>query len=306
MLSRQLTMDQKPFYQKQPGSPLGLLHPIVYSDSALRFYNFHWHSFIEIVYGLREKIWISVDGRPYEVHPRDMVFVNSGSIHGYWGASPGAMIGLLEARSELLDDLPMDEDYPVPHNRIFRGKVFFSPAEDGKIHRRLEECFLAIQDESRNPKKGGCLALKARFYEMALVFLRELPESGDSRAKATEKNAGFCTNHEVLERIFSFIHEKYRNSGFNLDEMADFAGMSKFYFNRFFRKHTGQTFHKYLSSLRIAHAKESLVESNHTVLDIALTCGFGSKETFNRLFKQHTGIVPSLYRGTCQSLTHSS
>jgi AraC-like DNA-binding protein len=285
-------MEQKPFYQKHPEGPLGLFHPFAYFDSPMRFYNFHWHSFIEIAYGLNKKIWISIDGQSYEILPRTLAFINSGSIHGYWGAPEDTLTGLLEVRPELFDAVLMDKDSTLLYNSIFNGKVFFTPDEDDRIHRRLEECFLTIRDECISQKKGYGLAVKAALYEMALVFLRDFSEFDRSLSKKSDNNI----KHEVLERIFSYIYKKYRDPDFTLELMAEFAGMSKSYFTRFFRKYTGQTFHNYLSDIRITHAKEFLLESNRTILDIALDCGFGSKETFNRLFKRHTGIVPSIYR----------
>ncbi|MDR0730348.1 MAG: AraC family transcriptional regulator [Treponema sp.] len=288
-----MDVNQKPFYQKHPKGPLGLLHPFAYSDSIMRFYNFHWHSFVEIVYGIKGSIWLSVDGRSHEIRPRDMAFINSGSIHGYWGASPGTVTGLLEVRLELFDDVFLENSCLLSPNGIFGAKTFFTLDEGDNIHRRLEDCFLAIREEYDSQKKGAYLAIKTKLYEMALIFIREL--SGGS-ANGRTKNTGYNTNHEVLERVFYFIHEQYRNPDFTLEAMANSIGMSKFYFTRFFRKFTGQTFHSYISTFRINHAKKCLLESNRTIMDIALDCGFGSKETFNRLFKQHTGIVPSLYR----------
>jgi AraC-like DNA-binding protein len=289
-----MDVDQKPFYQKHPKGPLGLLHPFAYSDSIMSFYNFHWHSFIEIIYGIKESIWLSVDGVSREIRARDMAFINSGSIHGYWGARPGAVTGLLEARLELFDDVLLEGDCLLSPNGIFGARTFFTPGEDGGIHRRLEDCFLAIREEYGGREKGSYLAVKTRLYEMALIFIRELSGSPVNRQV---KNTGYNTNHEVLERVFYFIHEQYRNPDFTLEAMANLIGMSKFYFTRFFRKYTGQTFHNYISAFRINHAKKYLLESNRTIMDIALDCGFGSKETFNRLFKQYTGVAPSLYRG---------
>jgi AraC-like DNA-binding protein len=285
-------VEQKPFYQKHPEGPLDLFHPFAYFDSPMRFYNFHWHSFIEIAYGFKKKIWVSVDGQSHEILPRTLAFINSGSIHGYWGAPLDALTGLLEVRPELFDAVLLDKDSTLSYNNIFNNKTFFSPNEDGRIHRRLEECFLTIKEEYISQKKGYGLAIKSALYEMALVFLRDFSKSDKSLSKKSDNNI----KHEVLERIFSFIYKEYKNPGFSLGLMADFAGMSKFYFTRFFRKYTGQTFHDYLSAIRITHAKELLIESNRTILDIALDCGFGSKETFNRLFKRYTGIVPSIYR----------
>jgi AraC-like DNA-binding protein len=285
-------MNQEPFYQKEHYGRLDFFKLFHYKDSLLRSYNYHWHSSIEIIYILKGSIWAAVNGQVFEARPRDMIFVNSGSIHGYWGASPDTVMGLLEVKLELFDELLQEFRDPGYRNTIFGKQAFFSHEKDGGIHSRLECLFLDIRNEFLNKKKGWLLIMRARIYEMAVVLLRELPENHQKSLDVTMRNS----NHEIIERVFAQIHKNYSDPNLNLKHVADTAALSKFYFTRFFRKYSGQTFHSYLSGIRVAHAEEMLLESNLTIMDIAIRCGFGSKETFNRIFKLHTGVPPSLYR----------
>jgi AraC-like DNA-binding protein len=285
-------VDRNPFYQKEHPGRLGFFQLFHYKDSFLRFYDSHWHSSIEIVYLLKGSVWAAVDGQVFEVKPRDLVFVNSGSIHGYWGASPDTVMGLLEVKLELFDELLHELRDPAYRNTIFGKRPFFSAKKDDDIHGRLERLFLDIRKEFLNKKKGWILIMRARIYEMAVILLREVPETRQEPLDLTIRNS----NHEIIERVFAQIHKNYSDPNLNLTNIADMAALSKFYFTRFFKKYTGQTFHSYLSDIRVAHAEEMLLESNLTIMDIAIRCGFGSKETFNRLFKLHTGLSPSLYR----------
>jgi AraC-like DNA-binding protein len=293
-------MDQKPFYQKEHNGRLGFFRLFHYKDSLLRSYNYHWHSSIEIIYILKGGIWVAVDGQIFEAKPRDLVFINSGSIHGYWGASPDTVLGLLEVKLELFDELLQEFRDPGYRNTIFGKQVFFSPQKDGNIHSGLERLFLDIREEFLGKKKGWILIMQARIYEMAVFLLRELPENHQESLDVTMRNP----KHEIIERVFAQIHKNYSDSNLNLKNVADMSALSKFYFTRFFKKYAGQTFHSYLVSIRVAHAEEMLLESNMTIMDIAIRCGFGSKETFNRLFKLHTGIPPSLYRSEKKAVKH--
>jgi AraC-like DNA-binding protein len=61
----------------------------------------------------------------------------------------------------------------------------------------------------------------------------------------------------------------------------------------------GSRFYDYINGLRVARAKEMLLDPAHareSVLDIALASGFNSKSTFNKYFKQVVGRTPSAYR----------
>ena len=64
---------------------------------------------------------------------------------------------------------------------------------------------------------------------------------------------------------------------------------------------TGQqkNFYKLINEFRIEEVKERLQNPhfNHfTVLGIGLECGFNSKSSFNRIFKEETGLTPSEFK----------
>ncbi|MEL6124703.1 MAG: helix-turn-helix domain-containing protein, partial [Bacteroidota bacterium] len=58
------------------------------------------------------------------------------------------------------------------------------------------------------------------------------------------------------------------------------------------------TFHDYVNELRVIEVQNRLKTvdlSMYTITGVALECGFNSKATFNRLFKEHTGITPTSF-----------
>lgn len=72
--------------------------------------------------------------------------------------------------------------------------------------------------------------------------------------------------------------------------------MSLTCFERYLKNQTGLTFVAYLNSLRIAKARDLLQHSGLSMLQIALTCGFGNQAHFNRVFRKMTGLTPGAYR----------
>jgi AraC-like DNA-binding protein len=60
-----------------------------------------------------------------------------------------------------------------------------------------------------------------------------------------------------------------------------------------------RSFYDFVNSYRVAAVKERLAREgvgSSSLLETALACGFRSKATFNRIFKQHTGLTPTQYR----------
>ena len=52
----------------------------------------------------------------------------------------------------------------------------------------------------------------------------------------------------------------------------------------------------YVRFLRINYAKELLTGTDMNIVDISLESGFGCLRSFNRVFKEETGMTPLKYR----------
>jgi AraC-like DNA-binding protein len=282
-------MDQKPWYQIRKADPA---FPFLFQDNTFYNYNFHWHELLEFVYILQGSINVVVDGNTYHAVQGDIVIINSGAIHGFLDAASGTVISTYQTGLEFFEQNPVDLRDDVSLKLVFSRRTFINHRDDKELHKRLEGLLLSVREEYYAKKKGFHLAIRAKLYDLALIFLREIPEP-ESRPGEL---AGRKYNHQILERVFSFIHGSFSNPGITLEQAADVAALSKFYFTRYFKQQTGQTFHSYLSRVRINKAEEYLAESDLSIIDIAYLCGFSSLKTFNRLFKTYTGTSPSSYR----------
>ena len=282
-------MSQKPWHQKEHLDPA---FPFRIWDSSLRSFSFHWHELLEIVYILEGEISVSLDGRIFYARQGDIAIINSGMVHSFLNPLPGTMITIFQFGLELFDHSLIDLRDRAVQKLVFDRKLFVSCDENRELHSKLEQLLLSIRREFNEKEDGFHLAIKSKIYELALVFLREIPAGTPASKEVVKHNY----NHQILERVFSFIHGNSGNPGIDLGNAAEAAALSKFYFARFFKEQTGQTFHTYLSQVRISRVKEYLSESDLPVTEIAYLCGFSSLKTFNRLFKTYTGVSPSTYR----------
>ncbi len=82
----------------------------------------------------------------------------------------------------------------------------------------------------------------------------------------------------------------------SIKEIAQKIGMSMYYMMHSFKKQTGITITEYKNQLKIAHAKTMLVNTDLSITDIALACGFGNSSYFSKLFMRYVNISPSVYR----------
>ena len=90
------------------------------------------------------------------------------------------------------------------------------------------------------------------------------------------------------------LHHKPRLS---LNNLADALRLNVRDISRAINISTGKNFNDFINQLRVEDIKQQLQDSKEQpkLLDFALAVGFGSKSTFNAVFKRETGITPSEY-----------
>jgi AraC family transcriptional regulator len=74
------------------------------------------------------------------------------------------------------------------------------------------------------------------------------------------------------------------------------TGLSPFHLHRMFVAVAGETPKQYTLRLRVSRGAALLLTTSHSVLDVALSCGFQSHEAFIRAFKRQFRMTPRAYR----------
>ena len=94
--------------------------------------------------------------------------------------------------------------------------------------------------------------------------------------------------------------QRYLESNFTkrltLDELADFAGLSKYHLEREFKKYIGYSVNAYLIELRLSRACFLLSNTQLTIGQISDISGFSNYANFLKLFKDRKGVSPKEYR----------
>lgn len=82
----------------------------------------------------------------------------------------------------------------------------------------------------------------------------------------------------------------------SLSELAAIGGVHPVHLSREFRKHYDTTIGEFIRKRRIEHACHLLANSETSLSEIALVCGFSDQSHFCAMFKSHTGLTPAKFR----------
>jgi AraC-like DNA-binding protein len=81
-----------------------------------------------------------------------------------------------------------------------------------------------------------------------------------------------------------------------LETMADETRLKRSRFGTICRQLTGENPITFLSRLRVRASRKLLRETNRSITDIALECGFGSSQYFAKIFRRYQGHEPTHFR----------
>lgn len=98
----------------------------------------------------------------------------------------------------------------------------------------------------------------------------------------------------------------YRDADLTLDRLAAHVGLTPNAVSQAINAGLGQSFADLVNGYRLADVQRRLVgpdDGRATLLTMALDAGFNSKSTFNRVFKERTGLTPRAYRAQHRQLS---
>ncbi|MBE9170385.1 helix-turn-helix domain-containing protein [Pleurocapsales cyanobacterium LEGE 06147] len=98
-----------------------------------------------------------------------------------------------------------------------------------------------------------------------------------------------------LAQVLDYMHD-HLEQNIKLADLAALLGMSQFHFSHLFKQSIGTAPYQYLLQQRIERAKQLLKQTDRSIMDIALECGFNSHSHLSKQFRQLTGMTPTTYR----------
>lgn len=138
-----------------------------------------------------------------------------------------------------------------------------------------------------------------------LLFENRYPDfyqlvARQERAKKYKKSLILGLSREkIIDRLRELmeVEKVYRQFDLKLEEVAAMLMITPHQLSEFVNDCVGMNFASYINHYRVEEARQLLLENpEQSTLSIGFDVGFGSKQSFNTIFKQQTGMTPSVYR----------
>ena len=94
----------------------------------------------------------------------------------------------------------------------------------------------------------------------------------------------------------SIVEANYGEESFGCPALCDGLNMSRSHVHRKLVEQTGLSCSEFIQKIRLEKAKELLVNTNHSINEIAFKVGYTDANYFSRSFSKIYGIAPSQCR----------
>ncbi len=249
------------FYQFQH---FGISEHMVREEGENLNFRDHLHQSFEYLAVTKGKMEIIVDNAVYNLKAGESIIIFPNQIHSISSEKSSHILWIFS--SELV--------------RAYASKIAGKIPVSNKFipSRFVTEILNNIYDHSSLIEKKGI------FYLLCAEF---------------DKNAEYINRREddknLLYKIFKFVESNYGKEC-TLESLAKETGYSYSYLSRYFKKIVGISYNKYVNQYRISNACYILSNTDSSVLQCALDCGYDSLRSFNRNFTECLGVPPTGYR----------
>lgn len=230
----------------------------------------HMHPHIELYLCLSGEIGVACSDRERILRPGEIMVSFPHDIHSYYHIGEGSGIMIIVHPSLL----PMLE----PRLKGMRYENFL-PADDGKLTEIAKSLLQVYREDGPQEVIVGYL------YVLLGSILSVLP--GSQQADKISQ--------DTFSRVMEHLSEHYTEA-VSLKTLAKTVGVDPCHLSRMFKERLGYGFLRYLHMLRIENAKNLLLNTSQKITEVQMNSGFADQKTFNRVFRELTGMTPGEYR----------
>lgn len=253
----------------------------------------HFHKEIEVIYALRGSVNIGVGDQTIQLAEGEVYYFSSGEAH-FFLASPDSERLVYQFDLKIFDEVALGK----------RERSLFELFEQGEPHsrnwpedfrQRFIDYLLQLYATYLEETPGRDFRVMGLLHLLVGDMYRDIPQRQEQKAVQKPEAVKYQETLEQLNLVFDYIENHYAEQ-LTLDQVAAVVGYTPYYFTRFFKKNTGQTFIQFLTEYRIMQAKFILANEKLPMVDVAEKAGFASVKTFHHVFKQAVGVSPLKYQ----------
>ncbi len=269
----------------------------------------HWHTDIEIIWPKEAPYKVVCGNKTYLVEVNDILIICPAVLHEIYSIAPGTRVYIQADMSAVGSLKEIDSAfylmYPALHIKRMKCPDDVYEYLSNNLNKIMELYFgsapaIHMDEEEMDDTVISYTALtpydELEIYSILMHVIAFCAKNINLfKTEDVTSHTASAKNNTLLNNVCSYISQHFSEE-LTLENVARYAGFSKYHFERIFSEYTGMTFYQFLQQTRINYATTLLTNPELTVTDISYQSGFSSSNAFTRAFKKSTGYPPSQYR----------
>lgn len=278
-------------YEFIMGEPTLPIKTIIHSVDG---FDFHWHDKVEIILVLDGSVNVSIGKEVYLLQESDVILVNPNELHSIKRTKDENVLLALQ-----IDPKFYKTCYPGFKNLTFDCKSFSKESNEDDKFNNIRYYIANIVWTLNKKNKGYQLIIGSYLYLLGEHLINNF------HYEIIEAKSQQISDKDLI-RINNILDYANKNMGRNitLREISEKEHLNYHFLSHFIKDKIGMSFQDYLNSIRLNNGVSLLINSEHTITNIAYISGFPSVNSFNRLFKREYSCSPSEYREDLLSSNH--
>lgn len=255
------------------------------AENEDRYFPPHWHGSVEVLFCLEGKlnIWLGSVKEHRQLKAGDIILINSNIVHSTQSPCSNHIF-VLQIPLSFIQKLTKEE-YNV--SWMFNLDTL---KNQKKNDQSLREILTRLTQIFKSQELSQQLLTKSELYNLLSLLVSEYRQIISVAPKINK----MATQTKMAE-IMRYIQEHYKED-ISLTHISECFNYSTSYFSKLFKKYVGINFTDYLTSIRLNHAQNLLINSDWSIVDIAIESGFNNTRTFYNAFTHFYKVSPSDYR----------
>lgn len=287
-----MELNRKTIISPETGLPLiSMFHS--YHAPTYRTYFPHHHTSFELTYFKKGRGVYRCNGSELDFRPGDLFVFSTNEEHFITNIEEEMLVMNLHFEPQYIF-FPFQSNQDYSFLRIFfdRSETFCNRIDrDHPATEQVIRLFYEIENEFFNQPANFEIMIKAKLLSVLVLLTREYgyvnaaPQSKPLQIK--------CVNE--LSRVIDYVNCHF-SSNLTLEKLSQVGNMSPNYLCKVFKQFNGMTIWNYLLIRRVEEAKRLLKDTDQSIIEIQLQCGFQTSANFNKMFRRMTGTSPGSYR----------
>lgn len=249
----------------------------------------HWHDEVEILYFSGGNFQLEINMEKFQISSESLYFINPEELHSITMESAGCYEDAVVFSPEIIsfdsyDTVQIQLIQPIQKGCMAFPRCIFP---DHPAFTQIRNTFHNIIDSAFADNLTNQLYIKSYLLHIFATL------SNYKLFTSTEKNSD--KRVEDIKTVLAYIKDNYKEKIY-VSDLAEQVNLNEQYFCRFFKKVMNRSPIEYVNEYRVKQSLRLLEDTNLSVMNVCLECGYNNLGNFLREFKKHTGTTPLQYR----------